>query len=121
MQGRGFREILEGRPPADWRTSVYYRYYELPGPHSVQKHLGVRNDRYKLIFYPELKEWELFDLQKDPREMKSVYAEADYAAAVREMKAELERLKTQYQDDDRDPMAPAPRKPGKGKAKPAAG
>ena len=43
--------ILEGRTPADWRTAMYYRYYEFPGPHSVQKHYGVRTDRYKLIYF----------------------------------------------------------------------
>jgi arylsulfatase A-like enzyme len=41
MQGRSLRPILEGETPDDWRKSVYYRYYELPGPHSVQKHYGV--------------------------------------------------------------------------------
>lgn len=105
MQGRSFRPILEGNTPADWRRSMYYRYYEFPAVHSVNKHFGVRTERHKLIFYPELGEWELFDLQKDPQEMRSVYSDPAYAGVVQELKAELERLKKQYRDDDIEPAA----------------
>ncbi len=105
MQGRSFRPILEGNPPADWRTSMYYRYYEFPQPHHVQPHYGVRTDRYKLVFYNLVDEWELFDLQKDPEELRSVYADPQYAGAVKELKTEMERLKSQYQDRDQDPGA----------------
>jgi len=100
MQGQSIRPILEGGVPEDWRKSTYYRYYEFPGGHSVQKHYGVRTQRYKLIFFHELDEWELFDLEKDPREMKSVYHDPAYAEVVGEMKAELARLKKYYRDDD---------------------
>jgi len=103
MQGRSFRPILEGNPPTDWRSSMYYRYYEFPQPHHVQPHYGVRTDRYKLVFYNLVDEWELFDLQKDPMELRSVYGDPQYAGAVKELKAELERLKNQYQDRDQDP------------------
>ena len=106
MQGRSIRPILEGKAPDDWRPSTYYRYYEFPGGHSVQKHYGVRTQRYKLIFFHELDEWELFDLEKDPREMKSVYDDPSYAAVVKELKAELARLKEHYKDDDTVQGAP---------------
>lgn len=120
MQGRSFRGILEGTPPADWRTSMYYRYYEFPAVHSVQKHYGVRTDRYKLVHYHELGEWELFDLRTDPEELKSVYSEAAYAEVVKELKAEIARLKAQYQDNDVEPAAPKAKTKSKGKAKAAA-
>lgn len=115
MQGRSFRPLLEGNPPPDWRRSMYYRYYEFPAVHSVQKHYGVRTDRYKLICYHELGEWELFDLEKDPDELKSVYADPACAGVVNELKAELEKLKAQYKDHDVEPRPPAKAKP---KAKP---
>ncbi len=108
MQGRSLVPILEGNTPADWRRSMYYRYYEFPGPHSVRKHYGVRTDRYKLIFFHELDEWELFDLQNDPNELKSVYAEPEYADVVKELKSELQRLKAHYKDDDS--VRPQPRR-----------
>jgi len=100
MQGRSLLPILRGKTPADWRGSMYYRYYEFPAVHSVNKHYGVRTARHKLIFFHELGEWELYDLKKDPREMKSVYGDPEYAGVVKELKAELERLRKQYKDDD---------------------
>jgi len=100
MQGRSLVPLLEGKSPADWRRSVYYRYYEYPKPHGVNPHYGVRTDRYKLIYYDKLDEWELFDLEKDPNELNSVYADPAYADTVRELKTELKRLRTQYKDTE---------------------
>jgi arylsulfatase A-like enzyme len=101
MQGRSLKQVLSGDAPADWRKSVYYHYYEFPGAHSVRRHYGVRTDRYKLIYFyePDVDEWELYDLEKDPQEMTSVYNDPAYADVVREMKAELQRLRDQYGDD----------------------
>jgi arylsulfatase A-like enzyme len=99
MQGRSLRPLLEGKTPADWRKSIYYHYYEYPAVHMVHKHYGVRTDRHTLIFFPELDEWELHDLEKDPHELKSVYDDPAYAETVKDLKAELERLRKQYGDD----------------------
>jgi arylsulfatase A-like enzyme len=121
MQGSSMKPILSGEEPADWRKSVYYHYYEFPGAHSVRRHYGVRTDRYKLIYFyePEVDEWELYDLEKDPQEMTSVYGAPAYADVVREMKAELERKRQEYGDDGsvvsyeppRDPARKKNRKP----------
>jgi arylsulfatase A-like enzyme len=99
MQGRSLVPVLEGKTPEDWRQSLYYHYYEFPGAHSVAKHNGVRTDRYKLIHYYDLGEWELFDLQNDPHELKSVYGQLQYAQVQKELLEEMERLRKQYQDD----------------------
>jgi len=96
MQGMSLKPLLMGQRPKEWRKSLYYHYYEFPGAHSVRRHYGVRTDRYKLIHYYNLKEWELFDLQKDPHELKSVYGDPAYASVVEELKAELQRLRTLY-------------------------
>jgi len=101
MQGGSIRRVLRGRTPRDWRTSMYYRYYEYPGPHSVKRHYGVRTQRYKLIhFYHDIDEWELYDLRKDPREMKNVYDDPAYTDTVKQLKAELQRLRKKYKDTD---------------------
>ena len=99
MQGRSFLPLLQGRPPKDWRTSMYYRYYH-PGHHNVAAHYGVRTQRYKLIFFNKLNQWELYDLLKDPREMKNVYSEPGYAKIVEQLKQELNRLKKEFKDED---------------------
>jgi arylsulfatase A-like enzyme len=102
MQGRSLVPLLKGETPADWRESLYYHYYEYPGIHSVRRHEGVATDRYKLIrFYgldvPGGEEWELYDLQNDPQEMKSAYGNPEMAAVTARLKAELGKLREQYE------------------------
>ena len=96
MQGRCLRPILAGETPPDWRTSMYYRYYE---EWLVKPHYGVRTERYKLIHFQDgVDEWELFDLRDDPRELKNVYHEPGRAEVVESLKAELRRLREYYGD-----------------------
>lgn len=97
VQGKSLLPILRGAEPADWRKSFYYEYFEYPEPHRVQRHDGVCTDRYKLIHFYDIGEWELYDLKTDPREMKSVYADPDYAETVQSLKVELDRLRKQYE------------------------
>jgi arylsulfatase A-like enzyme len=66
----------------------------------VRRHCGVRTERYKLIHFYNLGEWELYDLEKDPQEMQSVYDDPAYADMVREMKAELARLQQELEVPD---------------------
>jgi arylsulfatase A-like enzyme len=97
--------VLRGQTPADWRKSFYYHYYEYPGPHSVRRHYGVVTDRYKLVYFyePAMNYWELFDLQRDPKELKSVYGQPEYAQAQKDLQAELARLRKDLKVPDADP------------------
>ncbi|GAB4107975.1 MAG: hypothetical protein Kow00105_13010 [Phycisphaeraceae bacterium] len=97
MQGRSLLPILKGETPDDWRTSFYYHYYEFPGWHSVARHYGVRTERYKLIHFYQLDEWELYDLQNDPNELRSVFGDPDYADVQARLHAELDRLREQLE------------------------
>ncbi len=102
MQGLSLVPLLAGKTPADWRTSLFYQYYEFPGPHSVRRHMGVRDSRYKLIHFYNLDEWELYDLKRDPREMHSVYGSPEYTAITARLKDELTQLRRKYRvPDDR--------------------
>jgi len=105
MQGKSLLPLLAGKTPDDWRKSFYYHYYEFPGPHSVRRHYGVIDARYKLMhFYePDVAEWELFDLEADPKEMKSVYDDPNYAKERARLEAELVRLRTELKVPDQDP------------------
>jgi arylsulfatase A-like enzyme len=112
MQGRTFRPNLAGHTPKDWRQSMYYRYWmHFTQDHYVAAHYGVRAHNHKLIYYygkpldatgtgKEIAppEWELFDLKKDPHEMRSVYGEADYGRVQKDLTAELDRLQRYYRD-----------------------
>lgn len=113
IQGRSLVPILQGKPPADWRKSFYYHYYEHPGVHNVRRHYGVVTDRYKLVhFYtPDVDYWELFDRQTDPQEMRSVYGRPEYAAKQKELHAELKRLRAELKVPEQDPPESLPLKP----------
>jgi len=104
MQGRSLVPLLRGQTPSDWRDAIYYQYFEYPAVHMVRRHYGVRTKRYKLIHYYEIDEWELFDLERDPKELRSVYAEPGYAGVVRSMKQRLRDLRAQYRVPESDPV-----------------
>ena len=114
VQGQSGRELLEGKSPEGWRTGLYYRYWMHTLGHRIIPHYGVRNDRYKLIYYygvtpedtgnPEIKidaEWELYDLKSDPREINNVYGDPNFADIQTALLAELDRLQTEAGDQPR--------------------
>lgn len=100
MQGESFRKLVSGETD-EWREAVYYTYYEYPSVHMVKRHYGVATDRYKLIhFYYDIDEWELYDLEKDPNEMNSVYDDPEYAEVQSMMHQKLDELRSSYGDSD---------------------
>ena len=100
MQGRSLLPILRGRTPADWRSSMYYRYYHDPGHHNTRAHYGVRTRTHKLIYYWKKNQWELFDLAADPFELHNLYDEPGHEQLTSGLKTELLRLKQALRDDD---------------------
>jgi arylsulfatase A-like enzyme len=122
MQGRSLVPLLKGQDPADWRKSFYYEYYEYPAPHHVRPHHGVVTDRYKLVHFdgPDLDEWELFDLQTDPREIRNAIGDPTNAKVIEELKAELSRLREELKVPARPPAEAYGRSPAaKAASKPA--
>jgi len=100
MQGESFRGNLRGKTPANWRQSMYYHYYEYPSVHMAKRHYGVRTKRYKLIhFYNDIDAWELYDLKKDPHELRNLYNDPSYQDVVKTLKIELTRLREKYKDN----------------------
>ena len=100
MQGRSLMPVLRGRVPADWRTSMYYRYYHDPGDHNTRTHYGVRTRTHKLIYFWKKDQWELYDLVNDPLEMNNIYGQPGQEKITATLKAELLRLKQAVHDED---------------------
>lgn len=100
MQGRSLMPLMNTTPQKEWRSSVYYHYYEFPyGWHNVKKHYGIRTDRYKLIhFYNDIDAWELYDLQTDPNEVNNIYDDPSKKQLVDSLKQELDKLRQEFQD-----------------------
>ena len=86
--------------------------------HEAYAHYGVRDQRYKLIYWynedfglegarpaaAEEKEWELFDCQEDPLELFNCYNDPEYQDVERKMTRLLDDKMLEIGDD---PVHPA--------------
>jgi arylsulfatase A-like enzyme len=100
MQGRSLLPLFKSQHPADWRSSWYYRYYHDPGDHNTRAHYGLRTTTHKLIYYWKKDQWELFDLAKDPHELRNIYNDPAQKDRIAKLKGELYRLKKELKDED---------------------
>ena len=89
IEGRDLRPILQGQA-AKVRDALYTAYGR------VQR--AVRDDRWKLIRYPQVNVTQLFDLRADPRELTNLADKPEHAAKVQEMLALLKQEMTAYED-----------------------
>jgi N-acetylglucosamine-6-sulfatase len=98
IQGQSMVDLWrdQGQASAEWRDAIYYAYYENAAVHNVPVHDGVRTQRYKLMFFPRTKEWNLFDLQTDPYEMQSVHDSAAYQPILAGMQQRYRDLRSFY-------------------------
>jgi len=109
MQGRSFLNRLKAEPGTEWLQAVYYHYWQHLLHRDVAAHYGIRTRNRKLIFYyglplgqtdypPTEPEWEMFDLQKDPAEMRNVYDDPAYEDEIPQLKNELAALQKRFGD-----------------------
>ena len=106
MHGKSFAPLLIGAS-VPWRDAFFYEYYEYPAEHCVGKNRGVRTSRWKLIhFWEQPEEWELYDLQNDPDEMRNLATSRAHQPIVRELRHRLAALRRET--GDTDPAGPAP-------------
>lgn len=105
MQGLSVRPLLEGSTPDNWQQVAYHRYWmHSDEHHNAYAHYGIRNKRYKLIFWynegldmpgtqpgGEEKEWELFDCEEDPLELFNCYHDPQYKEIVKELTLLLDK------------------------------
>lgn len=112
-QGKSFRKNLRGDTPRHWRKAMYYRYWT---HHAIRPaHIGIRNQRYKLMFLygdrlntsgseqqTTVPVWEFHDLQTDPYEDRNAYDDPRYAEIIQELKKEMIELRKEVGDTDDD-------------------
>ena len=139
MQGDSFLSSCKGTAVAQSEDAVAYHRYWMHGelihnayvrfhPHvssSIliisscfeQAHYGIRNSRYKLIFWynegyglpgtregGEEQEWELFDCEKDPMELFNAWSEVSCAAVREKMVRLLEAKMADIGDEPAHPV-----------------
>ncbi|HSD53912.1 MAG TPA: sulfatase-like hydrolase/transferase [Burkholderiales bacterium] len=94
MQGRSLLPLLAGKR-AGWRKSILCEYFsENAMPWLVgMSYKAVRTDRHKLIHWVNREGVdELYDLERDPYELKNVIASRAYAGVRTKLRKELARL-----------------------------
>lgn len=102
MQGRSFRDVLEGATN-EFNDAVYYHYYDFPAFHMVKRQYGVRTERYKLIhFYEDIDAWEFYDLEKDPKEQHNAINDEEYKDIITSMHKKLDSLQTYYKVTEKE-------------------
>jgi uncharacterized sulfatase len=96
MRGYSLKPMLEGRKPQHWRTSFFYHYYDQFG---VPEILGLRTEKHKLIQYKsnDRTEWEFYDIQKDPAEMKNQIDNPKFKALIQDLKSKLMEEQGRYE------------------------
>ncbi|OIN60382.1 sulfatase family protein [Arsenicibacter rosenii] len=100
FQGKSFLPVLTNAK-AGWQDQAYYHYYEYPEPHHVSPHFGLRTDRYTIArFYGPENFWELYDIQKDPQNLKNLYGTKGYETITASLKAQLKAHIVKNNDDE---------------------
>lgn len=90
LDGKSLAPVLAGKADK-------VREYAFTAYGTVQR--AIRDERWKLIRYPQINKTQLFDLQADPREMTDLAAKPEHAAKVQELTAALEKAQRQYGDE----------------------
>lgn len=100
MQGISLKPFLLDPLKKISRDALYYHYYEYYADHTVLPHLGIRTNRYKLIYYYSVNEWELFDLIKDSKELINLYLSPTHQSVLKIMKQKLLEARNKYEDHE---------------------
>ena len=90
IDGRSVRPVLEGKTKAA-RSELMLAY--------LDKQRAFRDERWKLIRYPQVNVTQLFDLQADPDEMHNLADEPAHKERVAEMLTRLTMLQQSFADD----------------------
>ena len=90
LDGRSLMDVIQGRA-AKVRQRLFTAYA------TVQR--AIRDDRWKLIRYPQINKTQLFDLQNDPHEARDLASVPEHASRVKELTVALEQSQREFGDD----------------------
>ena len=89
LDGQSFKPVLQGKTDKA-RSEIFLAYRELQR--------AVRNERWKLIRYPQVDVTQLFDLKNDPDEIHNLAGEPSQAGRVSELLARLKAEQRKFGD-----------------------
>jgi arylsulfatase A-like enzyme len=82
LDGKSLKPVIEGRA-SGVRDTLFLAYRQ------VQR--AVRDDRWKMIRYPQVNITQLFDLKTDPDELTNLADKSEQAERIKSLTAEMER------------------------------
>lgn len=112
MQGRSLKPLFAGAQGSDWQKVAYHRYWmHKDFIHNAFAHYGIRDERYKLIYWynddldqigalpgDEPPEWELFDCHEDPFELDNKASDPAYREVFKAMLSKLDHKMAEIGD-----------------------
>ncbi len=102
IDGVSFKPVIEGKSKAE-RSELFFAYRH------VQR--AWRDERWKLIRYPEVNVTQLFDLRNDPEEMRDLANDPAHVPRVAQLMAKLKEAQPKFGDNL--PLTVANPKPAK--------
>jgi arylsulfatase A-like enzyme len=100
LDGANLTPVIEGKEKKV-RDALFTAYRD------VQR--AVRDERYKLIVYPQINRTQLFDLQNDPDELKDLSSDESMKPTLERLRGQLQNLQERY--GDTQPLSVAMPKP----------
>jgi choline-sulfatase len=92
--GQSLLSLFQSSTPSDWHREILGAYYG--GEFLYTQRLAI-TDRYKYVFNGFDMD-ELYDLEKDPHEMRNVAYDADYRRETDDMRARLYEMMARFED-----------------------
>ena len=89
VDGRSLVPVLEGR--ADAIHEAVFGYFR-------DSQRMIRTDRWKLIHYPQIDRWQLFDLPSDPHEQTNLIDEPQHAGVAKALRQRLRAWQAEQGD-----------------------
>ena len=99
MQGESLCELIKTKKTQS-KQPFYGHFYESnDGEHKVPKSVCLIDGNFKLMFYYELDEWELFDVGKDKGEHRNLWADPKSADLRKRMVTKLVATQRGYSEN----------------------
>lgn len=95
FQGYSLKSLINGKDK-DWRKSHFYHYYD---QFEVPENYGIRTEKNKLfcVVTQDTLEWEFYDLELDPGEMKNQINNPVYTRIIDSLKIEVLNAKNKFE------------------------
>jgi arylsulfatase A-like enzyme len=99
MQGQSLSDLIKNKK-TQYEHPFYGHFYESnDGEHKVPKCISLIDGNFKLMFYYELDEWELFDISKDKGEHRNLWRDPKSVGIRRRMVNKLVQTQRHYREE----------------------